>query len=679
MTDLPEAEKWIPLRPTALADSTGAELLLNTVAGLAGLETVAEVTDFRRASVRDARTQDPTLLEHLRVAIGVICDLRTQGWTFRVRDGEIEARLPLHELLAAPERKSRVRDGHLVERDAQLTQRATTAFVRRMERRGRRSTGHWTSIFSLMRDGRELGTALDRAASLSAGDARDEALAACIRPYVQVVRRGDRCRFTGLALGDVWRYFRHTWTTAYQSTPGRHLAFLVRDAAAPNHPVVGIGALGSSIVQLGVRDQWIGWSPREFVARVSEEEGDAWALWLEGSLAALLAGVFVDDLVTEGVLAQEDLAHPGPEVIDRLRALSAEERRIHRLYPQRERHKRVGAGETVDWGMRAQTHLFRSKRAGALADLLEIRMDSAATGFVAPTGAALRAALTDRRAAHALRGVLRRIKAVHAGVDMMDITVCGAVAPYNAILGGKLVGLLMASPDVVSAYEETYRNAHSVIASAMAGRAVVRPPRLVLLGTTSLYGVTSSQYNRIRMPAEAVGGTAGNELRYHRLGRTAGFGSYHFSQETVEAMEWVLAQASRGREVNSIFGEGVNPKLRKVRAALTAVGLPATELLQHRQPRLVYAVPLAANFRDVLLGRDAMPEYLIPDAADASERIASFWRRRWLSARIEADEVRAEVARHSLAYPVSHGARVAVPRVEDEEEDLFEPTLRMRA
>jgi hypothetical protein len=37
---------------------------------------------------------------------------------------------------------------------------------------------------------------------------------------------------------------------------------------------------------------------------------------------------------------------------------------------------------------------------------------------------------------------------------MADITVCGAVQPYNAVLGGKLVAMLSASPEVVQAYHE---------------------------------------------------------------------------------------------------------------------------------------------------------------------------------------------------------------------------------
>jgi hypothetical protein len=115
--------------------------------------------------------------------------------------------------------------------------------------------------------------------------------------------------------------------------------------------------------------------------------------------------------------------------------------------------------------------------------------------------------------------------------------------------------------------------------------------------------------------------------------------------------------------VNSIFGEGVNPKLRKVRGGLDAVGLPSEALLQHGSPRLIYGVPLASNFREILIGKAKRPKYLLPQSPSgaASEAIAAYWRRRWLSARVTRSDVLSSVAAHSLAFPVTHGARVSLP------------------
>lgn len=108
--------------------------------------------------------------------------------------------------------------------------------------------------------------------------------------------------------------------------------------------------------------------------------------------------------------------------------------------------------------------------------------------------------------------------------------------------------LLLASPKIVISYNERYSNRPSVIASSMKGAAVVRQPNLVLLATTSLYGVGSSQYNRIRVPLEAVGGRVGESLAYVELGESRGYGSYQFSQLSLEY--WgVFLGGSTGRKL----------------------------------------------------------------------------------------------------------------------------------
>lgn len=57
----------------------------------------------------------------------------------------------------------------------------------------------------------------------------------------------------------LWRYARFTGSIPYSEYVGRRLHFLIRDRSLPNRPIMGIAALGSSIMQLKVRDEWIGW------------------------------------------------------------------------------------------------------------------------------------------------------------------------------------------------------------------------------------------------------------------------------------------------------------------------------------------------------------------------------------------------------------------------------------
>jgi hypothetical protein len=195
---------------------------------------------------------------------------------------------------------------------------------------------------------------------------------------------------------------------------------------------------------------------------------------------------------------------------------------------------------------------------------------------------------------------------------------------------------------------------------------------LALLGTTSLYGVGSSQYNRLHIPAEAVGGEKGQEIRYLELGHTKGFGSYHLSTGSLKEMEQLLAHRQNARRVNSIFGEGVNPRIRKIREALTTAGMNGERLLRHGDSRIIYAIPLATNFREMLLGLNSKPQRIFPDepTIDSTRRIAEFWRTRWLLKRIERSSVLDEVSRHTLIHPIRHGARVQIP-LEIDEDQLF--------
>ena len=630
-------------------------------------QPVRDVIDStRREGLRRAQCLPARFVPAAVFCVNVLCDLRAQGWLFRLRRTAIFAAAPVSNGEDVLESKARLRSAHLVERDAQLRQPAVVRFIRDMEQT-RLHGGEWHSIFSLMRDGRQLAAALNELLLLPTGAARGEAARAVIRPYIQVARPKRRCAFTGIDLFDIWRYFRHTWTTTYQSTPGRKLYFLVRDAGAPNHPVIGIGALGSPIVQLSVRDEWIGWTGDQVVDGMRLNPTRQWARWLDDSLSSLTAGIFVGDFIKRRELTRGALKRPSAAAIDRLAAIAQSERKLHVLYPERGQHKRAAqTNREAAWAAEAHTHLFRSKRAGALAELLHARQALEAAGFVHPTPNCLKNAIGKAAAVKAIHTIVRHIKATHVGVDMMDITVCGAVAPYSRLLGGKLVSLLMASPEVRAEYARRYKRAESVIASSMAGRPVTRPPRLVLLGTTSLYAAGASQYHRLCVGADKLGGKAGRDLAYLRLGQTAGYGSYHFSQETMQAIEPLIRQRQQGRAVNSIFGEGVNPKLRKVRSALDAVGLPSDLLLQHGSPRLVFAVPLATNFRDVLLGRSSRPRYVVPDTTDSTSRIAAFWCERWLAKRIENPDVLADVARESISYPVKHGARVPCPHLDGE-------------
>ncbi len=586
-------------------------------------------------------------------ALSVLGDLVAQGWCLRVHGGSLSVRPPTVEADPIAE-KERVRRQELLKRDEQLETPSVRRFIERMER-PREYGGRFVSIFSLMRDGAEL------AASLRLKGANAEA----IDPYVQVISSGDRCEHTGLRLLDVWRYFRHTWTNQLTSTPGRTMLILVRDRAAPYHPVIGIAAIGSAIVQIAKRDDWIGWQPQDVVRQLEEKPSLMWARWLIRRMEECLDGIHLVDLIEDGLYWPRLWDEPSEDSIDKLKKEASERRRDHERFARRSDFTGLDDSAGADaWVERAEADLFRSKRCLALAELLRARRALIPHLTPRPTRSGLQSALGDRGARRAILVILRRAKADAVGTEIADLTVCGAIAPYNALVGGKLVSMLAVSPTVVREYHKRYSSYASQIASSLAGKPVRRRSNLVYVGTTSLYGSSASQYNRLKLPADVL--DTREEIVFRRLGQSRSFGTSHLSAGSVQALVRLAEQSRTGARINSIFGEGVNPKLRKIRDGLDILGWPSDELLRHRRPRIVYGVALVGNLLPYLLGIDREPHYLFRrNVANDTARICNWWYERWLRKRLLSEEVLEALERHRLDRPVRHGARVTLPDTHD--------------
>jgi hypothetical protein len=669
---------WTELRPTLCKPSLDAfSEFARVLARVRQNDEWEEEVDELRTLFAETVTSKGRAGGQALLAAGlVVADLAVQGWQLRVRSNCVQIRPPAEVSEDRDAEKQRVRRQELVKRDAQLRQAAAQKFVRSMEKT-RVFNGKFISIFSLMRDGRELAGALRNAREDSNGDLA-EALTKVVDPYLQFVSSDESiCPFTGLRLLDIWRYFRHTWSNQYTSVPGRSMVFLVRDCAAPCHPIVGIGALSSPVMQIRERDMWIGWHPDTFLARVRMDPTSQLAHWLADVVDAAIAEIYVDDFIEDAVISAQDLTSPSNGVFERLLQESVEQRRLHHRYVRSRDHKarQLAIPKSEYWVARARMHLFRSKRALALGSYLRARSVLRESFGNAPTADKLAELAATERGSDAIRKILKKAKADRVGIAVADLTVCGAVQPYNPILAGKLVAMLATSPEVVLEYRKRYADAESEIASAIAGRPIVRKPTLALLGTTSLYGVGSSQYNRIKIPCSGLGGSQQEVIQYKELGHSEAFGTSQYSEETLHALTDLVQQSANGQRVNSIFGEGISPKLRKVREGLNLLGLPTDLFLRHHRRRVVYGVSLVRNLREHLLGIEPNASFLVPieNGTAATRCIADWWRERWLCNRIASDDVLAAVAQHTLVRPIRHGARVILPTVPDQQLVFAEP------
>lgn len=601
---------------------------------------VEEVITLVQARAQDLR--DPDDRAWGESFASVIGDLVQQGWALEFRKQHLYGQRPL-----ATMPREALRQRLLVRRNEQLLKRPVREFVEKMER-WRLYRGTRISIFSLMRDGRMFARALADGTPL--GDLVD--------PYLQFVTSEGVCELTGLRTQDIWRYFRHTWSNPYESVPGRSLQLLVRDRAAPFHPVIGIAALSSAAVRLGPRDRFIGWDTDQVIDRLVAGEPSVAIAWARKVVHTAIGEIYFVDLVRDKILC----ADPNEWTLDTAAACAeaglVARAQHHRLMEAKE-YKSSDDVSTEDACVsRAELYLFRAKRASELAKLIPLLIHLK-NGF--PEGG-------DGRDLLARTVRIARSKTV--GTEIADLTVCGAVAPYAHLAGGKLVAMLAVTPEVINEYKRRYQGVPGIIASSMAGRPVGRPANLCYVGTTSLYGRRPNQYDRLGMSAELVGGDATMSLRYEFIkdeadSRTQGIGTFHFSSRTLKGLERFVQGRKGGWKANNLFGEGTSPKLRGLRDGLLALGLDADELLVHGMEKCMYGVKLAKNLDRYLLGLDALPDWVFDPERQAVRDVARWWIERWGSVRSKRDDVRDGMKREGLAHPIRHRARVQLPEKDD--------------
>ena len=81
-----------------------------------------------------------------------------------------------------------------------------------------------------------------------------EALLSPVEPTIEPCRTQEQ--------HDLFRVLRYSWSSPYTEYVGRRIRLLIRDEAVPRRPVIGLAALGSSIVHIPERDEWVGWSTK---------------------------------------------------------------------------------------------------------------------------------------------------------------------------------------------------------------------------------------------------------------------------------------------------------------------------------------------------------------------------------------------------------------------------------
>lgn len=596
---------------------------------------VEKIAEDEIAWVQDVCTYNLGQRKKYRAVWMLFRDLTRASWKACYRDGILYMSLPtlngadVHDG-SSPEVKKLLRSWMSESRHERLV--SYTDFIQRMERNN--TSGH--NIAELIADGTELAERLERA------HRGEIAPSEAVIPYLQLVTENEKDEYTGIKISEIWRYFRLTWSTPAETTPGRTMQYIIRDAAHPMHAVMGIASLENCAVQITCRDDYIGWNQRAFIDHVTtltaEEAKNEFQRLLQ-YIEVGIAGIDYTELCTEA-----SVQRPNEEDIQQLLdfAANAEQRRQELLREALE--EGIEEDEKSELGSISkdtENALYNRKRAEQLGRLLMAKkalLDLCEADNFADIWIDF---CNSEYGNSAIRSALVAQKTQHIGSSLMELNVCGAIPPYNEILAGKLVALLATSPQVIHDYKERYANKASMIASRLKGADVFRPADLVYLGTTSLYYVGSSQYNRLKIPGTVF--DSDFDVVWKQLGMTIGFGTMHISKATTLSL--TEATSDGFNRINHVFGEGASPKMRlltmSIRELLESTNEDSKDFSKHAMSRIVYGACLAKNAIDYLLGKAEKPEYYsdIENYQEGTQKIIDFWTSRWLKSRLNFEPI----------------------------------------
>lgn len=577
--------------------------------------------------------------------LSVLFDLTQQGWSLEVKNNN---ELYLIMLTENSNNKDYIRHRLSTERKAQFKVDSILRFIENMER-VKLYHGHEISIKNLIGNKDTLIRAINNNEHV-------------VDPYIQLVTHSID-EDTGYRDTDIWRYFRYTWSIPYKSMPGRNLFYLVRDRAQDFHPVIGIFALGNAVLNLTVRDNEIGWtvdairtnlerkasneistqavsqtngktvtSKRIRYLETEEEHKTRVTAYAQQTMEVLLGNLknAINDIYVRDLGYHRGTKYPSEDIVNELKCLYEE------LREQAIDNKKTA--KVTSWEVETKEILFKKKRAFELSKLLDamrrfnhFKCDSHIKW--------LEAMIKNEQGRKAINVALVANRKTKIGSNMMEIIVCGAIPPYNDLLGGKLVSILACSPIVIRDYTEKYTNQVSEIASRMKGKQVVRDSRLAFLGTTSLYSLGSSQYNRIKVPVNDE-----FTLQYKKMGVTEGYGTVYFSKETTDTLMHILELQDGGRRINHVFGEGTSPRFRLISRGLSTLGIKADAFLKHYSPRIVYSMELASNTKEFLLGYTNVLNYPFDitnddDVNEKTQAMIDYWYDRWMNTRLQTIDI----------------------------------------
>ena len=206
MLGTPEGDDWRLFKPRIDDDGTAYESLRQLLK-LEKSEALVQLYEL----IRQYSAPRPHALR-IKVAAALLRDLMQMGWEFHIDSHWISVRPP--KTSSPADRKASIRQQLLFGRDDQLSEYSNRRFLFSLEKPSKYSSSK--PVTDLIADGRRLSEQIEAIKALPT-DQHPEALKRVCQPYLQLVTE-ERDQHTNIRLIDIWRYFRHSWTTRYRSS-----------------------------------------------------------------------------------------------------------------------------------------------------------------------------------------------------------------------------------------------------------------------------------------------------------------------------------------------------------------------------------------------------------------------------------------------------------------------------
>ncbi len=587
------------------------------------------VSELRLKSEQPSTTTDSL---KFKTFCSLLADLVDLGWSIEITRKGFEISPPKY--VKSDEAKIKARDSNWRAAENDIRNLQDVTFINKLRKPPVGSKNK--SIDLLVDNGDELKKLFEKVNSLKDENKKVEALKKIIKPEIQHCFLDETCSFTGLRLMDIWRYFRLTWSMPYQTSNARTMPFLVRNGARPNKPIIGIFQLVNPFFNNTGRNSFLRWDNYLSAAQEIKNKNLTVNELAEAFLQIIdksLKETRYDDLIDD----QNLIKKPTQKIISRLTDL-AEQYRIEENEEEKIQFKKIKikTRREVETPLtKSSEKMYLKKRSKRLSKLLFARMIFNEYNLKKNPKKAITIMLQIQDGQRAMNIALEYIRQGIYSTQAADLNVCGSIAPYNELLGGKLITLLSTSKNVIEKYDENYKKEKSIISSAVAGKDIIKPSKLLFLTVSSLYDVASSQYNRLKLYQKDYPKLK-TDLIFHEAGFTKGIGSYHISQKTSDLINDLTGKVKK-YEKKSISGKGHSHKIRKIIIGLRILNLKQEDIMMHNQKRRNYVFfhKNKKNLIKYLYGLKKIENF---NHCSSNLSITDAWMRRWVIKRIQRKE-----------------------------------------